>query len=280
MKISISNLAWPIEETRNVLEKLLATSVEGIEIAPTKLGHWSSLDHRAFRQYGSVIKDMGFKIPAFQSLFFNLPDAQLLGTKTQFDNFLAHIVRVAEFAAELNVPVLVFGSPKNRLSYGLKRTDTIKLATERFYRVGESLAATGCVLAVESVPKSYGETFLFSYVDAVQIVKRVNHGLIQLHLDIGCIAGNNDDVDRALKLHTEAAAHLHVSQPSVSDFSNPGPYHQDAGTVLKQLKYSGWLGIEMILQKLDIDKILNAVRYVEAMYSENENSSKQPTVIS
>ncbi len=188
MQLSVSNIAWPAETRERIYALLSREGVSGIEMAPTKIGPWETLEKNAIAAEGRLIASYGLVVSSYQAIFFGRSDLQLLGDNGSFEKMKEHTVRVAQIAEQLSGGgVGVFGAPRNRRRGALDEQDAFDLGVERFGRLAEAIAPYGFVLGLEPAPAEYEGDYLQTTTACAQMVRAVSHPSLQLHIDTGCL---------------------------------------------------------------------------------------------
>lgn len=267
MRLTVSNLAWPAEQEDTALALLASLGVQGVEVAPTRIAPWDSLPTPLLSAYRSRLESAGLVVSSLQAILFGRSDLQLLGKGAPFTDLLDHVRHVAEIAATLGAGVLVFGSPRNRLTDGLSAVDAWQLARERLRQLGEITAASGVVFGIEPVPAAYGGEFLAPWRDVLRMVQEVDHPGIRVHLDTGCVGLGGDNIAEAINASSAWLAHFHAAEPQLGPFDHPLPAHRDAASALHGIHYERWISIEMREQpETPLRAIETAVRFVKSTY--------------
>ena len=264
-KLAVSNIGWSAN-SENVLASLAVSGVDGIEVAPGKLGAWDSLDKSILENFLGLCSKFQLTVPSFQALFFGKPELQLLGDKRSFQAMKDHVKRVAELAAFANCNIMVFGAPGNRKLLGISRRDGEDLARERLNELAEIAWAHRTSIALEAVPAAYGGEIITSFKDSLDIVKSVDHPGLVFHLDAACTWLAGDSIGAAVSEAGPSLRHFHVSQPQLAEFSNPESYHMEAGLALRRSGDSGWISIEMRETATPLDSLKEAVNFTRGCY--------------
>jgi sugar phosphate isomerase/epimerase len=242
--------------------------VSGVEVAPGRISDWSSLDKRCIKEYKTRLLDAGLVVSSLQAIYFGMPELQLLSDESSFFRLRKHTIKVAEIATELDAKIIVFGAPRNRTKGQLSTDEAFKIGLERFQTVAEDIESSGVILGIEPVPAFYGGDFLVSAPEALAMVKAVNKPAIKLHLDVGCVTLNEDDIAEAVYKGIDVLAHFHVSQPKLGDFSEPLTAHARAAEALHKVNYSGWISIEMLTNASDpVSSVARAIEVTKSTYS-------------
>ena len=273
MKLSVSNIAWNTQENPAVYKILQHHSVSGVEIAPTKLWPgWQGASPKSAMTMRSLYADHGFAIPALQAILFDRPELTVFGDTTSQAALLDHIDNVAQLAAALSAPVLVFGSPRNRDPGERTAKQAHREAVDFFGRAAERCHKQGFQLCLEPNPKVYACRFMTDWQEVRAVVKDVDHAGLGIHLDTACISLENDDIIEAVNGCAGRIAHFHISEPELGDFSKPTIDHAAVGQALREINYDGWLSIEMRRSENPLISIDEALTKVTAWYGTGEQT--------
>ena len=120
MRLAVSNLAWGPELQGQAFEMLARMGVVGIEVAPTRIADWSAITPALLAGFRADLAVAGLRTSSLQAVFYNCPNAQLLGDDNGFAAMRDQTQRIAEIAEALGAGVAVFGAPRNR-SRGVSR---------------------------------------------------------------------------------------------------------------------------------------------------------------
>lgn len=265
-KLSVSNLAWTGNDDE-MLAHLSELGVQGVEVAPGKVAPWDQLTSAAMQIFRKRVEEYGLEISSFQAFLFGRPELQLLGDQKVFDALCDHMNNVSELASVAGAKVLVFGAPKNRLLLDHTQEAAHALALDRLSGLAEIAENYGVAIGLEAVPGTYGAEFIQSFHESLKLVKAINKPGLVFHLDAGCTWMQGDDIRLAIQESAAQLAHFHISQPNLSDFSNPAPFHAVAADALEEAGYDQWICIEM-LETPDDPKLAieNAVNFVRDYY--------------
>jgi len=267
MKLAISNLAWGQAEQDEILSILPALGVSGVEVAPTKIGGWDEITPAMLADFRNKLNGLGLSVSSLQAIFFRKPDAQLLGDANGFAVMCGHVDKLADIAAELGAEVAVFGAPKNRQRGDIENDAALRLAIERFAKLGE-ICQRRMKIGIEPVPPFYGSDFILTYREDLDLVKAVNHPAIGLHLDTGCVFLAGNAIGDAIREGADHLIHFHVAEPELADFSSPKADHAAAAKALNDMAYGRWVSIEMKECADPVKVVAEAVRFVRDTYGQ------------
>ncbi len=245
LRLAISNIAWDPAEDDAVAAVLRRCGATGIEMAPTK---WRADPLQAtpaeVAAYRRAWADRGVPIVSLQSLLFGRSDLQLFGndaTRSALRDFLR---RTIDLAAGLGAPVLVFGSPKNRVRGSLPLPDAIAMGSDLLRELGEHAHAQGAALCIEANPPAYGCDFITTTAEAADLCHRIDHPGVRLNGDLGGMTLAGERPAAALAYAAPYVAHFHASEPQLAEFGACAD-HAEAAAGLAAIDYTGWVSIEM-----------------------------------
>ncbi len=267
MRLAVSNLAWGAELQGAALDLLVATGVDGVEVAPTRIAGWSEITPALLRTFRSDLAAAGLRTSSLQAIYYGCPAAQLLGDDAGFAAMREHTRRVAEIAAELGAGVAVFGAPRNRARGDMPPGDAAALAVERLRLLGDIVQPFGMILGMEPVPAHYNGDFMLRAGELTELVRSVAHPAIRLHLDSGCVLLGGDSISEAITQGAGELVHMHMAEPDLAGFASPVADHAGASNALRAIGYAGWLAIEMReVTGTALQEVATAIRFAREAY--------------
>jgi D-psicose/D-tagatose/L-ribulose 3-epimerase len=270
MRIAVSNIAWDIQDDEEIASLLLQNGVDAIEVAPTK--YWpapcnpSASDIQKCRMAWA---DRRISIVAMQSLLFGMPMMNLFGSTEIRQNMLDYLAEIIEISSSLGSTRLVFGSPRNRDRTGLSDAQAHDVAVGFFGSIAECARKASVVIGLEPNPVLYNCNFATTAIEALSVVKAVNHPCLGLHLDTGIMTLNSEDIEATLDDCAPYICHFHISEPHLAPVGSGPVHHQRIGSQLKKINYIGVVSIEMrSSQVIEVDRlnVRNALSCVKQNY--------------
>ncbi len=270
MKLAISNIAWRADEEPGVRDLLVRLGVQGVEIAPSKIGPAPDhIDPDTARRYRAGWEDRGIRIVAMQALLFGRPELSVFASAASRAELLTYLSAVIRLGGRLGARALVFGSPKNRLVGSLERSEIESIGVPFFRELGRIADDHDTCLCIEPNPPAYGADWITDARSAGEFVQLVDHPGFGLHLDAG-----------GLHLAGEGAAeiahagawirHFHASQPQLAPLTSGGPVpHTTYAESLRTLAYPRWVSIEMRAPENEVPALAaveTAVTFARATY--------------
>src|SRR5574344_150229 len=168
MKLSISNIAWEVNEDKEIFELIQKYGFKGIELAPPKLfKDLSNVSNSEINDYLEYIKPYNFKFPAMQSLLFGKPELKIFDDSRNVT--LKYLKKIIDLAQKLDVKVLVFGSPKNRFIGDIQKEEARKIAIDFFKELGDYAYSKDRYCCIEPNAKEYGCDFITNTDEAIEL---------------------------------------------------------------------------------------------------------------
>lgn len=270
MNLSISNIAWSVEEEREVALLLRDLEVRYVDIAPTK--YWPKVADATRDEVTRLAawwQGRGFGIAGMQSLLFGRPDLKMFADKETRCAMLKHLVDIMNIAAWLRCGKLVFGSPTNRSVAGVPKKQVDSIALEFFARLGDEARSRDLLLCIEAAPMEYGGDYLTTTREVVAEVIRVNHPNIRVQLDTGILVMTKDVERQSVYRWTSLIGHVHLSEPMLETFGVRGKLaHERVVEALKALPTDVVRTIEMrqVNGADTLNAIESSIRFVKEVY--------------
>lgn len=245
MRISISNIAWEPADDEAVAALLNRYRIDAIDIAPGKyFPDVASATQEDIAFVRAIWEGRGVSLLGMQSLFFGRIGLNLFDKDTQ-PAMLDHLTHVCRVAGGLGIGPLVFGSPKCRDRGHLDPVTVDAVATEFFRRAGDIAAKYGATLCLEANPARYGCNFMTSTLEAADVVARVNHPAVRLHLDTGTMTINQESPSETVRQCANLVGYVHASEPDLAPLGSGGTDHATIATALHAARLPN-ISIEML----------------------------------
>ncbi len=261
MKLAISNIAWSPDLARTAYGLMRDHGFTGLEIAPglTFAGEADVFcpGAPALAAFRADLAEFGLRAVSMQSLLFGVSGAQIFGTPEELAHFEAAMGRAIALAEMLEIPNLVFGSPRNRaFPDGMSAQAVTDHSRAVFRRLGDRALAAGTTLALEPNPAAYGTNFLTTVEAAACYVAALDHPGVTLNYDLGALYMNGEQA-RAGALYDLAegrVSHVHISEPNLAPAPADAESLTGIATALLSRGYDRWFSIEMRAPDNDVAK--------------------------
>lgn len=269
MKLSISNIAWPIEYNNEVYRLMCKYGFKGLEIAPGKVIKELYVKNQIEKdQLLSCLKGFNIRPVAMQSLLFGTQGMILFEDETSRQKLLQFLKQAIDWAQYFGIEALIFGSPKNRIMPDPTNNELWVIAEMIFKEIGEYSLNKGVRFCLEPNPQIYGTNFLNTTCEAIDFVKRVNSNGLFVNLDIGAVIYNKEDVHAIVNTETiKYIGHVHISEPNLVQIKEYD-YQIIIRDLLKKLNYKDYISIEMVQPvEFSIDNIEIVLKKTSEIFS-------------
>ena len=234
-----------------------AAGFQGIEIAPFTLAdNLDEITPAKRRELRGTIRSEGLQFAGLHWLlitpkWLHLTTADRDIRQKSWNYFLELI----DFCSDLGGGVMVLGSPKQRASQGNTSADAAKIFQEGLARVAPHAGERGCVIAIEPLPGKDTDV-VNTLQEAVRIVKDLHTPAVQTMFDFHNTADEREPMDVLVRRHFQYIRHVHINE---MDGRYPGTGNLNflpVFKVLAELKYAGWISLEVFDFKPGPEQIL------------------------
>jgi D-psicose/D-tagatose/L-ribulose 3-epimerase len=245
MKLAISNIAWPHEDTPGVLNLLRRERVEWIEVAPSRIwGEPVDALPGERETFIGFLEEYGIKVISLHSLLYTRPDLGLFRGGETDRKTIRYLSQLAELGADLGARWMVFGSPGNRRKGSLSFREACEAAVRVFGPAGDVAAGAGITILIE--PLTRAETDFVNTIDeGIELVKAVGSPGFALHLDAKSVAEEPGEKLALLRRALPFFRHFHINDPNLAPLGSAATYHEELGAALRCSGYGGHVSIEM-----------------------------------
>lgn len=253
MRIAISNIAWDTAEDEQIVLILRKYNIDAIEVVPRKYFRRpleiSLIEVTTVRRWWA---EHGIEIIGMQSLLFGTEGMNLFGSSQIRSVMLNYLNAICGIASGLGATKLVFGSPKSRNKLDLSDEVATEIAVNFFSRLGDIAASHGVVICLEPNPSCYDCNFMINSGETANIVHRIAHPAIWMHLDTGALTINSEDPQQVIRDYADLIGHVHVSEPGLATLGDGKTDHVKVASALKRYLNSQIVSIEMLPAKREL----------------------------
>lgn len=193
-------------------------------------------------------------------------EINIIGDTIDFPRLTRYLANATRRANLLGGKILVFGAGKSRnIPIGYPLDKATQQLTEFLVMAGDYAAANNVVIAVEPLNRKETNS-MNSIPEAISMVRRVNHPVIQLLADLFHMTQENEPIDNLLLAKSELV-HIHISGPG--DRHPPGTNktydYAPFFSALTQIGYSNRVSIECRWRDLE-SELQPALSYLHAIH--------------
>lgn len=264
MNLSVSNIAWAVENDMQMYEFLQKNGILGLEIAPTRIFPDRPYEKlREAAEFSRMLRhNYGLKISSLQSIWYGRRE-KIFGCEEERNVLFKYTKAAIDFASVLECENIVFGCPVNRQCGGNSEA-AYSIAVDFFYLLGEYAAEHGTLVAMEANPAIYNTDFVTHTKEAVQLVKAVNSRGFKLNLDIGAVIYNGENLV-CLEKDFALINHIHISEPDLFPIKVRA-LHTDLSDMLNKCGYDGYVSMET-KNTGNIESIQAQALYVKSVFA-------------
>jgi len=234
----VSNLSWNNDEKAKII--LDKYNIKYIEIAPTKICPWDELTVQKLKDYEKM---MDKKIISIQSVLYNT--GLSVTKKEDCDKILEHFKKVIEICSEVNIPKIVFGSPKARL---VNNDEDKKIFIDNFKKINDICKENNVYVCLEHNSKKYGCNFMTTIKETIKVIKHLNCDYIKLHIDTGNIFMEEEDTEDIVD-SLKYLESFHISDKNLGQIQNKK--HAYVSDILEFINYNKYITLETIDDNLE-----------------------------
>lgn len=260
MRLSVSNIAWGLENDEAMLSRLADMGFEGVEVAPGRVvagGEPYAHVAEAADWVEGVRAKYGLCVPSMQSIWYGRTE-ELFGSDADRETLLDATRGAVDFAASMGCPSLVFGCPRNRRLEGRDPAPGLALLRE----AGEYAASRGCSIALEANPPMYNTDFMNTTREVFEVLRELSCPGVSVNLDLGAIIANGEGLEG---IDVSRVSHVHVSEPGLAPIERRG-MHREVAAMLLDAGYDRFVSIEM-RSTGSLDDVLRAMDYVSEVFA-------------
>lgn len=270
MKISISNIAWDKKDDKKVYEILKQNHIYGLDVAPARIfdNPFESTEKDG-KQFVDMLRDYNLTPVGMQSLLFGTNGLALFEDEEVRRQTIDHLKKMMDYAKRIGVTRLVFGSPKNRLIRNQAKDKIEELSYEIFNELGDYASKCNLYFCIEPNPTVYGGDFITTTKQGIELVKQVNNPGFRLHMDLGTMIINNENIEEVIYQGLEVTEHIHLSHPNLETVMGYEAIHHKLHRAIKANGYKHTISIEMknSMQENNVQVIKDTVQYISAIYN-------------
>jgi len=260
LKLSISNIAWNREHDTEMMEVVAESGFQGIEIAPTRIIEENPYDHLEEAQaFFKALEAKGLVVPSMQAIWFGRPE-RIFFDSNERQALTEYTKKAIDFAAVLNCPNLVFGSPKNR---SVEDENQREAGIAMLAEIADYAESKRTVFAIEPNPAIYNTNFINQTEDAFTLARQIGKSGFKVNVDMGTIIENGEGIG-ILEENMDLINHIHISEPFLA-VPQKRSLQKDLSALLRANGYRRFVSIEMKYPG-DIETVKQTMAYIREVF--------------
>ena len=242
---SLRDMSWEAQ-----CRLVAAAGYTGIEIAPFTLVKEGvhELESAKRREMRQVLKANGLSCAGLHWLLapppFGLhithPDAEIR-KKT-----IAYLNQIIDFCGDLDGPVMVFGSPKQRSTVDIPVAEAKKYLAEGLATVADHAQKRGTLILLESLDSSQTDV-VNTLAEAAEMLSQINHPAIRTLFDFHNTGDEVEPFEVLVRKYAPMIRHVHIQEMDGTYLGTGNAVNDFVKTfqVLHDLNYAGWISLEV-----------------------------------
>lgn len=248
MKLGICNELFEGWDFARICKTVKEIGYDGIEIAPFTLAPTIfDLKQARCSELREIARDAGLEVIGLHWLLAKTEGYYLTSPdKAVREATVSYLKALAERTCYLGGSLMVLGSPKQRnLLPGISYDQAAGYAVAVFEEILPTLDSFGVDLCLEPLAPSETD-FLNTCAQAMELIERVGHPRLKLHMDVKAQSGETGmTVPDLIRRYAPVAGHFHAQD---TNLRGPGMGDLDFRPILSALKESGydrWISVEV-----------------------------------
>lgn len=255
----VSNLAWKKKEENSAIKILKNNNINYLEFAPNLLIQ----NKKEIKKIKKKWTDKGIKLYSMQSILHGEENAFIFGSKSQNEIFLNAIKSKINLANKLNVKIIVFGSPRNRKTFGKQKNLLDKIFINTFKKLSKYCRKKNVIICVEPNPKIYKSEYLNNIQEVIKIIRKIKNKYIKINYDLGASIANKENVKTSFQNNTDLIGHVQISAPGLGNLDRYKKKVKKFNEILQVSKYKGLVSMEVLAKdKNNIQNLKNNIKII------------------
>ncbi len=255
----ISNLAWHKKDNKKIFEIIKKYKISGIDIAPIRLNNnWKNIQSK-LKNFQKDLKYNKIKVNAVQGIFFKtkyrLFDFRLI----QHEKIINHMKMIINVAKLFKSKKIIIGSSyfRNINKIDKKKADIIFINFLK--KINPLLSKNRVHLCIETIPKQYGENYLYNMKDTINLVKKINSKYIGINFDSSIYHFKKFDKSN-FSDGRKFITNIQISQKNFDYFNYPSRQNLQFLKFLKKQNKFKDISLEIIAKKTNIRKLSKSLK--------------------
>lgn len=180
---------------------------------------------------------------------------------------VGYLRALIHFAGDIGAPVMIFGSPKQRLLEDGDSGGAWRRIQDSFRQVLPDLEARGVTLCIESLPAPEAD-FITTCEEAAALVGEIDHPRFRMMLDVKSMCSEAAGPAETIRKYAHLASHFHAND---ANRRGPGFGETDFRPIrdaLRETGYPGWVSVEVFDYSPDPETIaLESLGYMRKLWA-------------
>ena len=250
----ISNLGWKHYDFEKILKLLKKYNIKGIDIAPIQLSNkWKNIEEK-LKKFQKKLKKSGIKVNAMQGIFYKTNFNLFNSNNAQKIKIYKHIKKILIISKIFKCKKIIIGSSSFRNIGNLSKPEANYIFINFFKKLKPLLNRKKIYLCFETIPKNYGENYLYEINDLVLLIKKMKSVWFKINFDTSLFHFSKFNKNTFVK-NKKHIKNIQISQKKFQFFIKPNKYNLDFSKLINRDKKFNNISLEIISKKTELKKI-------------------------
>ena len=255
-KIFISNLCWKKSNFNVVIDILKKEKISGIDFAPLNyFTTWKNILRKS-RKLSDILKKKKIRVNALQGIFFK-KDLNLFRAKDQ-KKIIIHFRTIVKICKIFKTNKIILGSSNFRNPENMNFKNANYCFVIYFKYLNKLLKKNKIYLCIETIPKKYGEKYIYDINHLKSLVSKINSSNIKINFDTSIYHSKKLEKQKFVE-NLKDIKNIQISQPNFKYFDNPTKKNLKFLKILKNQKSVKKVSLEIINSKFNKFKFLKSL---------------------
>tara|TARA_Y100000816_G_scaffold236763_1_gene182659 strand:- start:1196 stop:2002 length:807 start_codon:yes stop_codon:yes gene_type:complete len=255
-KFFISNLCWKKNNFNSVIDILKKEKISGIDFAPLNyFSTWKNILKKS-RELSYIFKKKGIKVNALQGIFFK-KDLNLFRAKDK-KKITIHFKTIIKLCKIFKTNKIILGSVNFRNPKEMSFNKANHYFIIYFKYLNKLLKKHKIYLCVETIPKKYGEKYIYDISHLKYLISKINSSNIKINFDTSIYHSKKLEKHKFIE-NLENIKNVQISQPNFKYFDVPTKKNLKFLKILKSQKSIKKVSLEIIDSKFNKSKFLKSL---------------------
>ena len=253
-KLFISNLGWKHCDFKKIIKLIKKNNIKGIDIAPIQLkNNWTKIDIK-LKKFAKELNKLNIKVNAIQGIFYKKNFNLFKNNNFQKKKIYAHIRIILTISKIFKCNKVIIGSSSFRDLGNLTKQEADFTFVSFFKQIKPLLAKKKIYLCFETIPKNYGERYLYKISHLVQLIKKMKSKWFKINFDTSLFHFSKFN-NAIFNKNKKYIKNIQISQKNFNFLINPSIANLKFAKLINNNKIFKDISLEIISKKTELKKI-------------------------
>lgn len=250
----ISNLAWKNKSFISIKKLIKINKFKGIDLAPIRINNsWLNIDKES-KKFSLILTKEKIKVNAIQGIYYKKNFNLFNKDKNNINKIFNHTIKIIKISKIYKCKKIIIGSSEFRKKGELGTKDADQIFINYFKKFINILNKERIYFCIETIPKQYGEDYLFNFNHTINLIKKINCKWIRVNFDSSLFHFKKFDKN-ILKKNLKYIKNVQVTERNFNFLLKPKKENILFCKQLMGLKNFNDISLEIISDKTDLKKL-------------------------